>query len=225
MLRKTLCRLLCVIAILCLTATSVFAAGWFNGADSNGSISFDFNTGEISVTGGSVELYMVARWNDEIKGLELCEDFVPAGLSVDELFGETAATALSAYVLAAEPAGIQVSIGSDGTGKAEDLALGVYLMRQETPFEGCEPLLPALISVPMEIDGEWILDVEASPKLEPLVPETTETVPPPETQPVPPPDLPPTGQVNWPVPVLLVLGCFLILLGLCVRRDRKSDET
>ena len=58
MLRKTLCRLLCVIAIICLTATSVFAAGYFNGSDRLGSISFHFNNGEISVTGGSVELRM-----------------------------------------------------------------------------------------------------------------------------------------------------------------------
>lgn len=219
MLRKTLCRLLCVIAILCLTATSVFAAGYFNGSDRLGSISFHFNTAEISVTGGSVQLRMLAFWNDEIKSLQWCEDYEGAGLSIDDLFGEKAAFQLLAY---AESKGLpaqQIEIGSDGSAKVEELQLGVWLVSQSEPFEGYEKMLPALISIPMEINREWIFDVEAVPKLEPLVEEST--VPTTET---PPPDLPPTGQVNWPVPLLLLGGIFLILVGLCIRRERRHEN-
>lgn len=221
MLRKTLCRLLCCIAILCLAATSVFAAGWFNGADRNGSISFDFNTENIKVTGGSVDLRMVAWWNDETKALEWCEGWEDCGLTLDEdgLFSDSnAAARLFVY---AEVNGIPaqtIQVGEDGTAKAEDLPLGLYLVSQTEPFDGCMTMLPALISVPMEMDGEWIFDVEAAPKLEPLVPETTI----PSTT-IPEIDIPPTGQTNWPIPLLILGGCFLILLGVCVRRGKRHE--
>jgi hypothetical protein len=219
MLRKTLCCLLCCIAILSLTATSGFAAGWFDGADRNGSISFDFNTADVSVTGGSVELRMVARWDDETKGLQWCEGWEEAGLSLDELFGDKAAACLFVF---AETKGIpaqKVQVGSDGTAAAEDLALGVWLVSQTEAFEGCMAMLPSLISVPLEVDGAWVFDVVAAPKLEPLVPETTVPV---TTMP-PPPDLPPTGQTNWPIPLLILGGCFLILLGLCIRKGKRHE--
>lgn len=219
MLRKTLCRLLCVIAIICLTATSVFAAGYFNGSDRLGSISFHFNNGEISVTGGSVELRMLAFWNDEIKSLQWCEDYADAGLTIDDLFGENAASKLFEYAQSKQLPAQEIQIGEDGTAKVEDLQLGVWLLSQTEPFEGYETMLPALISIPMEINKEWIFDVEAVPKLEPLVEEST--VPTTET---PPPDLPPTGQVNWPVPLLLLGGVFLILVGLCIRRERRHEN-
>lgn len=222
MLRKKLCCLLCCIAILCLTATSVFAAGWFNGADRNGSISFDFNTDGISVTGGSVELRMVASWNDETKSLQWCEGWENCGLSLelDGLFADkNAAARLFVY---AEVEGIPaqtIQIGHDGTAKVEDLPLGLYLVSQMVAFDGCMTMLPALISIPTEINDEWIFDVEAMPKLEPLVPETTI----PETT-EPHIDIPPTGQTNWPIPLLLLGGCFLILLGLCVRKGKRHEK-
>lgn len=219
MLRKTLCRLLCCIAILCLAATSVFAAGYFDGSDRLGSISFDFNVADVTVESGSVELRMVAFWNDEIKSLQWCDDYVGAGLSLDDLFKDQAAAALLAYAEANELPFDTIEVQPDGTAKAEELALGVWLVSQSEPFAGCETMLPALISIPMEIDGEWIFDVEATPKLEPLVEETT--VP---TTEAPPPDLPPTGQVNWPVPLLLLGGVFLILLGICLHKERRHES-
>ena len=40
----------------------------------------------------------------------------------------------------------------------------------------------------------------------------------------PDPSLPHTGQLWWPVPVLVVSGAVLILLGLILRRRRKNHE-
>ena len=221
MLRKTLCRLLCCIAILCLTATSAFAAHWFDGSAQNGSISFDFNTEDIHVTGGSFDLRMVARWNEETKTLEWCEGWEDCGLTLEEdglFIDKNAAARLFVY---AEVNGIPaqtIQVGSDGTAKAEDLPLGLYLVSQTEPFDGCMTMLPALISVPISINDEWIFNVEAAPKLEPLVPETTV----PSTT-VPEVDIPPTGQTNWPIPLLILGGCFLILLGVCVRRGKRHE--
>ena len=222
MLRKTLCRLLCCIAILCLTAISVFAADWFNGPIQPGSISFDFSAAEPPVTGGALELRQVADWDDTSKTLQWCEGWESCGLSLGEdgLFREPdAAAKLLLYAEAEGLAAQTVSVGEDGSAKAEELPLGLYLVSQTTPFEGYRCMAPALISVPLSVDGAWVFDVEALPKLEPLVPETE-----PPTTPPPPPDLlPPTGQTNWPVPLLIVGGCFLILLGLCLRKGKRHE--
>lgn len=221
MLRKMLCCLLCCIAIVCLTATSAFADGWYwyDDAPQNGSISFDFNTEEIHVAGGSVELRQVAFVNEEAKCLQFCEGWEDCGLSVQELLGDKAAERLFVYAEANGLPARTVGIDGEGKGKAEDLPMGVWLVSQIVPFEGCMAMRPALISIPlMDEDGQWIFDVKAMPKLEPLVPETT--VPSTES---PPPELPPTGQVNWPIPLLAVGGLFLILLGFCLRKDKRHE--
>ena len=223
MLRKKLCCLLCCIAILCLTATSAFASGgYFDGSDQPGSISFDFSAYEPAVCSGSIDLRMVAVWDDEAKTLRLCEDYAELLSGTDELFDSKTAARL---FVCAESAGLpaqKLEIGADGKACAQDLAHGVYLVSQTEAFEGYTCMTPALISVPMEIAGEWVFDVEAAPKLEPLIQETTPTETVPTTEP-PPPWIPVTGQINWPIPLLLVGGSFLILLGLCLRKEKKHE--
>ena len=107
----------------------------------------------------------------------------------------------------------------DGEGKAEGLEPGVWMVTQTEPFAGYYCVSPTLVPIPMELNGGWTYKVTALPKLEPVPVDTTEqTVP----TTVPENELPPTGQVNWPVPVLAVVGCFLILLGLCLRKSRRE---
>lgn len=38
-------------------------------------------------------------------------------------------------------------------------------------------------------------------------------------------DLPQTGQLNWPVPVLLAAGCVLVAVGVCLRRKARRHES
>lgn len=223
MLQKKLCRLLCCIAILCLTATSAFASGTFYGSDRLGSISFDFSDYEPAVSSGSIDLRMVAVWDDSAKALKLCEDYEDALSGVDALFAENAAKKLFVYAEGSGLSAQKIKVGKDGTACAADLASGVYLASQTVPFEGYTCMTPTLISVPLELDGEWIFDVEALPKLEPIIMDTTEPTVPTETT-KPPPGVPVTGQINWPVPVLLMGGSFLILLGICLRKE-KNHET
>lgn len=227
MLRKMLCCLLCCIAILSLTATSVFASGdygYFNGSDEPASIRFDFSGGEIPVTGGKLQLRQIAYWDDTAKSLAWCEGYAEAGLSIRQPFTDDSAAWL--YVFA-EKGGLparDVEIGADGKAVVENLDYGFYLVSQIEPFEGYTVIRPALISVPMEINHTWIFDVEAMPKLEPLVPETsetTETTVPSTTEPTT--DIPRTGQVNWPVPILLLAGSVLMILGLCLRKEKRHE--
>ena len=59
----------------------------------------------------------------------------------------------------------------------------------------------------------------------PEEPEPTEPTEPTPTKPTNPtkPNLPQTGQLWWPVPVLLIAGLLFVILGL-IRRRRFDDE-
>lgn len=106
----------------------------------------------------------------------------------------------------------------DGEIAFTGLDLGLYLLVQHKAAKGYETAAPFLVSVPMEEDGVLRYDVDASPKVElEKEPEPTSTTPP-----APPdPRLPYTGQLNWPVPVLTVLGLGLLALGLALRRKSR----
>jgi len=116
---------------------------------------------------------------------------------------------------------------ADGTAKFENLETGLYLVyqTQQDASGGFAPIKPYLISVPYLSGGKYVMDVTAKPKV-PL-----EEAPPVPTEPEPtkPTDsqLPQTGQLNWPVPILVVGGLVLFLLGwfLCFDGNKKKHET
>ena len=60
---------------------------------------------------------------------------------------------------------------------------------------------------------------------EPEVPtEPTEPTEPPPPPPPPPPHLPQTGQLNWPIPVMAMMGCAMFVLGVFLYSGRKGTD-
>lgn len=221
MLRKMLCCLLCCIAILCLTATSVFANNDLDGSDEIGMIHFDFSDGETPITGGSIQLRQIAVWHRDSWTYSWCEGYEDCGVPL-KLKSITPDNAKRLFIYAERnqlPART-IEIGPDGAADVRDLEYGLYLVSQVEPFEGYLPMSPAFIHVPIQVDRELIYHVDAKPKIEPLIPETTV----PSTTEPDIPDIPDTGQINWPIPVLLLAGSVLMILGLCLRKE-KSHET
>ena len=115
------------------------------------------------------------------------------------------------------------TIGEDGKASFENLEIGLYLLVQDTPAAGYSKLQPFLVSVPYW-DGEaYIYDIDAQVKGElERVPQTQ-----PPTAPTAPtdPKLPQTGQLNWPIPLLVLLGLGLFAAGWALRFGREKDET
>jgi LPXTG-motif cell wall-anchored protein len=237
MLRKTLLRLLCCIAILCLTAASVFAAGstpdalgevpegeWITppaDLDRLGAVIFDFSAAKGVEFRGTVELWQVARWDSGSGALQWTEDFAGVADRLGNWDRKDYPKWLKIYAESKEIAPLRVEVDSSGRGRAENLPLGVYLVGQTTAFPGCEPISPCLLWVPCPENFSWIYEVDAMPKVElkpiPMIPE--EDVPTPHK----PHELPQTGQVNWPVPVLAAVGTVCILLGLFLRREKRHE--
>lgn len=98
------------------------------------------------------------------------------------------------------------------------LSTGLYLIVQNKAAEGFSKMDPFLISVPYLDDGEYLYDVTAAVKPE-LKREPDPTDP---TETKPGPKLPQTGQLNWPIPAMVIGGLALFVLGweLCFGKKR-----
>lgn len=110
---------------------------------------------------------------------------------------------------------------TEGKGTFEGLPTGLYLIFQEKAANGYSKLNPFLVSVPYIENGEYQYHVKASIKSE-LEREPEPTDPPPTT-----PDdpwLPQTGQLNWPVPLLVVSGLVLFTVGWALRFGGKKER-
>ena len=85
-----------------------------------------------------------------------------------------------------------------------DLPTGLYLIVQEQAAEGFSKLGAFLVSVPYMEDGEYQYHVTAAIKSE--IEREPEPTDPPPTIPDDP-KLPQTGQLNWPIPLMIVEIC------------------
>lgn len=118
-----------------------------------------------------------------------------------------------------------------------NLKPGLYLVArtQVAPANQEYILDPYLVTLPIIEDGEVFKDIEVDEKFAhidgPRPSPTPSASPTPESSPVPTPTvtpetpkakLPQTGQLNWPIPVLIAMGLSLILLGGWLQR--KSDH-
>lgn len=181
------------------------------------------------VSGGNLLLYQVATLEED-GGLYYYR--LSAGLGGERLTQE----ALDRNSLAGELAaheGLQWlssregTFGESGIVRFEHVSPGVYLLVQTKAAPGFACMEPVLVSVPFKDPktGEYTYDVDASVK--PAVQREVQSSPSPTPAltPKPDPGLPNTGQLNWPVPVLIGVGTLLVLLGLgLVASDFKRER-
>ena len=114
------------------------------------------------------------------------------------------------------PDGIKPSSFENGVVTFDGLELGLYLILQTKTISGFEKITPFLVSVPLWDKDHYLYEISVSEKFE--LKKTLSTLD------KPGPTLPQTGQVNWPVPVLLTLGLVLIVSGATLRRKSKYAQ-
>lgn len=210
--------ILMVALVICLS-TNIFAAGPID-YGRTGSIIVTMEYEGEPVGGGTMTLFHVAVpvWQEDLYVFEYTEDFTDCLLPLDELGTQDTANGFVEYAIDHDLLGKKKTINDDGEVHFENLEMGLYLLVQEEAAEGYFAASPFLISVPMDVGDEWIYDVDASPKValerEPVLPQI-------------PPDIPQTGQLKWPIPVLIVSGLALFAIGwaLSFAGRKKKDET
>lgn len=223
---------LLALVLACGMTVSAYAAD-------NASLDFD-QTGSIELTladsddnavsGGAVTLYQVAMLylDDGNMAYAYTDDFSGCGATLDVEDTSLAAT-LAEYAETEGLSGTTLSIGTSGTVSFGGLELGLYLIVQTTDSDNYETINPFVVTVPMDVDGVWTYNVDASPKVGAVTPIEEEPEPTPSPEPTTPTSttstLPQTGQLNWPIPVLAVSGLLLFMLGWYLNRTgRKREE-
>ncbi len=145
------------------------------------------------------------------------------GKELTDIQSAECAKDLAAFAKDNSLSGLTLTIGTDGKVTFENLKSGLYLLVQDTPAAGYSKLQPFLVSIPYRDNGTYVYEVDAQVKGElERIPQTQ-----PPTAPTTPtgPQLPQTGQLNWPIPVLVVLGLGLFAAGWAMRFGRSKDET
>lgn len=115
---------------------------------------------------------------------------------------------------------ITQTVNRDGIIKFTNLYPGLYLIYQTEDYvtsDGDMVIAPFLVSIPY--DGNYDVDAKSKPAPD-IIPEETEPTAP------PPPKLPQTGQLEWPIPILLCAGMAFFGLGwwLCFNSRKDNYE-
>lgn len=188
-----------------------------------GSITITMRYQSEAVPGGSLTLYRVGDVIEDDGNYSFAptRDFKGCVTAFDEdnIQSPELAKKLAEYAANQKLSAVTTkTIGKDGTVTFSDLKLGLYLLVQKTAAPGYSKASPFLVSVPYLENGKYIYDVASNPKTD-LEREMTPTeAPPPHDN-----ELPQTGQLNWPVPVLVVLGLMLFAIGWVLRFGKKRD--
>lgn len=241
-LKKQIVLLLTVLVLLqsvCVSASATAVPD----LTVDGSIRVTMRAGGKVIPGGSMTCYRVGdvRMRNGSLGFVLSGSFAAAGVSLDDLDSPVLASRLAAYAARRGITGTTKTIGRDGTVVFRDLKPGLYLIVQREAAPGYYAAAPFLVTLPMQVNGSYRYDVDASPKAEAGTKDDTWTpedeTPKKDDQKQPEdskkpedsrkpendqPKLPQTGQLNWPVPVLAAAGLFLLLLGRILRGGKRE---
>lgn len=223
-IQKSVAALFLAAFLFCSVSIAVFAHEAPDPSQ-RGSISVQMTYDNRPVAGGSLTLYRVGdvKEDDGSYSFVLSGDFSVSEADLSDISSVNQARELAKYAENRKLSGETAQIGDDGEAAFTELELGLYLLVQDEPADGYHKAAPFMVSIPMNENGTYIYTVDASPKVE------LQKAPIPETPVTPRPDgpaLPQTGQLNWPIPVLAVLGLGLFCAGwlLCFGRKRGCYE-
>lgn len=195
-----------------------------------GSITVDFEYDNKAVTGGRLTLYRIAkvRQTDGNYDFENLPEFADFHKDMSDLTSAELARCLADFVDSHNILPVDTRGNRTGSVTFPELSHGLYLVVQVEAASGYEAVQPFLVTVPMLEDGRYVYDVNAygktalkKAKTDPAGRPPTGTVP---GGRVPAGGLPQTGQLNWPIPVLALTGCVLILIGLACSRKNDYDK-
>lgn len=181
-----------------------------------------------SVKDDALIIYQVAELvlDEENPAYHYTEDFSSCNeaLNVED---QSLAGKLVTYAADHGINGTSGSVNENGEVVVGELPLGIYLVVQSTVSEQYYTFNPFLVTIPYDKDGEWIYEVDSEPKVEITTPDKPDKPDKPTTpdKPTKPgSQLPYTGQLTWPIPVLVIAGLLLLLIGWRTRTKDGGKE-
>lgn len=225
---KYIKQITAILAVLCMFCALSAAAYAHEIPDltKRGSIRIELAYGGKAVSGGKLRAYHVATIteNDGDYRFQTLTPYKGEKLTQKNLDSPELAEAFAGQV---SGDGIAPASSKDGVTCFENLIPGLYLIVQTEAATGYSKARAFLVTLPFCDEGHYIYDVDATVKAE-LEPEIS---PSPSVSPSPSPSpgtsetkLPQTGQLNWPIPVLAVIGLGMFSLGWNLRFGKKKDD-
>ena len=157
----------CFIILLLFTCSYRVFAEEFD-PDKTGSISVtliekDYNE---PIVGAELSVYYVATALMDADG-NLIYDYTENFKQLDTAIDDTSlATKLDGFVSQHSVPSTKMTTNADGMALCDELPLGLYFVKQTGAVEGFAPCTPFLVTVPNEENGEYVYEVNASPKTE-----------------------------------------------------------
>ena len=230
-LKKSLFALLTVAVLMCAMNMTAYSHD-VPDLSQKGSVTITMRQDGTVVSGGTISLYQVGRITetDGNYGFTPTGDFADCGESLDDVQSAKLAQKLAQYAETHQLSGKTKEIGVKGTVSFTQLTPGLYLFKQDRAASGYNKAEPFLVSVPMLENGTYVYDVDASPKVElkkgsspatPGSPGTPGTASKKSARSLGG-KLPQTGQLNWPIPVLVVSGLGMFSVGWMLRFGKKK---
>lgn len=216
--KKYVTALFIVAVLLCTLNVTAFAHD-VPDLTKEGAISITMKYQGKAVSGGMLTLYRVGDVHEEDGNYDfiLNSDFAGSGVALSALSSAELPDTLAQYAEKQKLPGITQDIGSDGKVSFQNVSPGLYLIVQNKAAEGYNKAESFLVSLPYMENGSYVYNVDASPKVE-LEKEPAKPVTPSK----PDPSLPQTGQLNWPIPVLIIAGLLLFSVGWALRFRKRS---
>lgn len=130
------------------------------------------NGGGHIVTSGEFTLYLVANVKQEDGNLSYTytNGFENCGIELRDLNDGDLPKKLQGKIADKSWKNVQ-TVGKDGTVKFSGLKAGLYLVVNSRAARRYYKVNPFLVSAPMKQDGNWIYEVDASPKMETAKPD------------------------------------------------------
>lgn len=218
---KRIAALLLAGCLICALSVTVYA---HETPDESrvGTVTVDLIYDGKAVKGGTLTAYRVGQVQEDKGDYSFVKTAAMEALPGDyeDIGSPKLAEDVAAFVREHGVPAYKTAENAEGKALFTDMELGLYLIVQTRSSDGYEPLKPFLVSVPFNEGGHYEYDVTAEGKLQ------LHQLPPPSPSPTPAPaepKLPQTGQLNWPIPVLAVLGLVLFAAGWSLRFGMKKD--
>ena len=165
MLRKIMT--LCVTVLLISTCLFKSFAQDFDPAKTGSvSVTLTEQKDKKTIVGAELSLYYVATVSKSADGklsYIYTDSFKNLGISIDDV---ALASKLDAFVSTHEVSTVKVTTNENGTAIFENLALGLYFIKQTGTVEGYAPCTSFIVTVPIKNAGGFVYEVNASPKTE-----------------------------------------------------------
>lgn len=220
---RRITALLAALWLMCLLSAAAYAHE-VPDMTRRGTITVEMRYDGKAVTGGTLAAYRVAAIAEEDGDyrFQALTPYIVKELTQENLNTPELAEAFAEQV---KGKGIEPAYEKDGVTRFDALTPGLYLIVQTEAAPGYSPAAPFLVSVPFADEGQYEYAVDATVKAELTRTVMPSPTPGPTASPGPSETkLPQTGQLNWPVPVLTVLGLGVFTVGWVLRFGKKKDE-